>query len=296
MPLMPVVKVKPGYKPQSIDTSIDADFLLFQLLRKLTPQQKNIRTINFNKEVRNLALLGIKNQNPSATFTLIKKEYIKRCLGFEWIEILLNYLSGEELMIQEPIGLAKKIAHILELLQIPYVVGGSVASSLLGENRATQDLDLVINISMSQAQPLIKAMEGEFYISEIAVIEAIEKARVCPREASFNVINLASIEKADIFVMNSDDPFSISTMNRRQSYVVSDEDETAIYIYSAEDIILQKLSWYRLSGSGLEKQWRDVLGVLKVQGERLDFNYLNEWAEVLNINDLLIPALRESGL
>jgi hypothetical protein len=149
---------------------------------------------------------------------------------------------------------------------------------------------------MSQAQSLIKAMEGEFYISEIAVIEAIEKARLFPREAAFNVIYLAAIEKTDIFVMGADDPFSISTMNRRQSYVVSDEDERAIYIYSAEDIILQKLSGYQLSGSGLEKQWRDVLGVLKVQGERLDFNYLNEWAEVLNINDLLIPALRESGL
>lgn len=296
MPLMPVVKVKPGYKPQSIDTSIDADFLLFQLLRKLTPQQKISRTINFNKEVRNLALLGIKNQLPRATFTLIKKEYIKRCLGVEWIDILLNYLSGEELMIQEPIGLAKKIADILEPLQIPYVVGGSVASSLLGENRATQDLDLVINISMSQSQLLIKAMEGDFYISEIAVIEAIEKAKNFPREACFNVINLASIEKADIFVMNSDDPFSISTMNRRQSYVVSEEDQRAIYIYSAEDIILQKLSWYQLSGSGLEKQWRDVLGVLKVQGERLDFHYLNEWAEILSINDLLIQALLESGL
>ncbi|MEY3867288.1 MAG: hypothetical protein RLZZ338_1179, partial [Cyanobacteriota bacterium] len=175
MPLMPVVKVKPGYKSQSIDTSIDADFLLFQLLEKLTPMQKVIRTINFNKAVRNLALLGIKNQFPSATVSLIKKEYIKRCLGVEWIEVLFNYLSEEELMIQEPIWLAKKIADILESLQIPYVVGGSVASSLLGENRATQDLDLVINISMSQAQSLIKAMEGEFYISEIAVIEAIEK-------------------------------------------------------------------------------------------------------------------------
>lgn len=180
MPLMPVVKVKPGYKSQSIDTSIDADFLLFKLLQKLTPMQKSIRTINFNKAVRNMALLGINNQFPSATVSLIKKEYIKRCLGVEWIEILFNYLSEEELMIQEPIWLAKKIADILESLQIPYVVGGSVASSLLGENRATQDLYLVINISMSQAQSLIKAMEGEFYISEIAVIEAIEKARLSP--------------------------------------------------------------------------------------------------------------------
>ncbi|MFM6401525.1 MAG: hypothetical protein ACKPFF_33025, partial [Planktothrix sp.] len=92
-----------------------------------------------------------------------------------------------------------------------------------------------------------------------------------------------------------DDAFSRSKMNRRQLYKI-DESEKGIYIYSAEDIILQKLYWYLLSATESQKQWRDVLGVLKVQGERLDFNYLNQWAEILQVQSLLKLALQQAGL
>ena len=68
-----------------------------------------------------------------------------------------------------------------------------------------------------------------------------------------------------------------------------------IPIYSPEDIVLQKLSWYKLIPGGSQKQWRDVLGVLKVQGERLDRAYLNQWALTLQLTDLLSGALLESG-
>ncbi len=68
-----------------------------------------------------------------------------------------------------------------------------------------------------------------------------------------------------------------------------------IPIYSPEDIVLQKLSWYKLIPGGSQKQWRDVLGVLKVQGERLDRAYLHQWALTLKLTDLLSGALLESG-
>ncbi len=103
------------------------------------------------------------------------------------------------------------------------------------------------------------------------------------------------MEKADIFVMGSDDPFSTSVMSRRQLHVVSGLTEEGIYIYSPEDIVLQKLSWYKLTPGGSQKQWRDVLGVLKVQGERLDRAYLNQWAVTLKLTDLLSGALLQSG-
>ncbi|MEG4218893.1 hypothetical protein QUA27_26665 [Microcoleus sp. Pol14C6] len=198
-------------------------------------------------------------------------------------------------MIADPIELAQKIASILLLLNIPYVVGGSVASSLLGENRSTQDLDLVIDLESRTAQRLIDAMSGEFYISESAVTEAIANSRTAPRESSFNVIYLPSRSKADIFVMGSDDPFSTSVMSRRQLHPVSGLTEEGIYIYSSEDIVLQKLSWYQLIPGGSQKQWRDVLGVLKVQGERLDLAYLNQWVLTLPLTGLLDEALLQSG-
>ncbi|MEG4058898.1 hypothetical protein [Microcoleus sp. Pol7_B2] len=295
MPPMPTVTVKSGYKPQSIDTSIEADVLMFQLLRQLTPQQKVQRTCAFNQAVRRLAICGIKNQYPNATEAKVRQEFIKRCLGAEWIEVLSDSKDWGELVIADPIELAQKIASILLPLKIPYVVGDSVASSLLGENRSTQDLDLVIDLEAQTAQKLIDAMSGEFYISDSAVTEAIAKSRTAPRESSFNVIYLPSMEKADIFVMSSDDPFSTSVMSRRQLHPVSGLQEEGIYIYSPEDIVLQKLSWYKLIPGGSQKQWRDVLGVLKVQGERLDLGYLNQWAVTLQLTDLLSGALLQSG-
>ncbi|MEG4944914.1 hypothetical protein [Microcoleus sp. F4-D5] len=295
MPPMPTVTVKSGYKPQSIDTSIEADVLVFQLLRQLTPQQKVQRTCAFTQSVRRLAILGIESQYPNATKAKVRQEFIKRCLGAEWLEVLSDSKDWGELVIADPIELAQKIASILLPLNIPYVVGGSVASSLLGENRSTQDLDLVIDLEAQTAQRLIDAMSGEFYISESAVTEAIAKSKAAPRESSFNVIYLPSMEKADIFVMGSDDPFSASVMRRRQLYPVSGLTEEGIYIYSPEDIVLQKLSWYKLIPGGSQKQWRDVLGVLKVQGERLDIAYLNQWAVTLKLTDLLSGALLQSG-
>jgi hypothetical protein len=153
----------------------------------------------------------------------------------------------------------------------------------------------VIDLESRTAQRLIDAMSGEFYISESAVTEAIAKSKAAPRESSFNVIYLPSRSKADIFVMSSDDPFSASVMSRRQLYPVSGLQEEGIYIYSPEDIVLQKLSWYKLIPGGSQKQWRDVLGVLKVQGERLDLAYLNQWAVTLKLTDLLSGALLQSG-
>jgi hypothetical protein len=76
---------------------------------------------------------------------------------------------------------------------------------------------------------------------------------------------------------------------------ISGLQEEGIYIYSPEDIVLQKLSWYKLIPGGSQKQWRDVLGVLKVQGERLDLAYLNQWALTLQLTDLLSGALLQSG-
>ncbi|MCL1475275.1 hypothetical protein [Argonema antarcticum] len=295
MPPIPTVTVKSGYKPQSIDTSIEADVLVFELLRQLTPQQKVQRTCAFNQSVRRLAILGIESQYPNATEAKVRQEFIKRCLGAEWIEVLSNNKDWEKLVIADPIELAQKIASILLPLNIPYVVGGSVASSLLGENRSTQDLDLVIDLEARIAPELIDVMSGEFYISESAVSEAIAKSKTAPRESSFNVIYLPSMEKADIFVMGSDDPFSASVMSRRQLHPVSNLQEEGIYIYSPEDIVLQKLSWYKLTRGGSQKQWRDVLGVLKVQLGRLDVAYMNQWALSLQLTDLLDEALLQSG-
>jgi hypothetical protein len=300
MPTISTFTIKSGYQPQAIDTSLEVDLLMFELLRQLTPQQAAERLRSHHRAVRKLAIAGIKNQYPVLTEAELRQEFVKRCWGAEWLKNLEGFLDKqewEELVIIDPIALAQKIADILLPLNIPYVVGGSVASSLWGENRATQDLDMVIALDSQTAPQLIEIMTGDFYISELAVAEAISKANTHPREASFNVIYLPSIEKVDIFVMSSDDPFSSSVMSRRRLHPTGNlaTPEAGIYIYSPEDIILQKLSWYQLIPDGSQKQWRDVLGVLKLQGERLDRAYLNQWAITLQLTDLLNTALLQSG-
>lgn len=64
----------------------------------------------------------------------------------------------------------------------------------------------------------------------------------------------------------------------------------------AEDIILQKLLWFRLGQGVSDRQWRDAQGVLRVQGARLDLLYLRREAQAVELGELLARALREAGL
>ena len=75
--------------------------------------------------------------------------------------------------------------------------------------------------------------------------------------------------------------------------MIGTESERKGYVASAEDIILAKLEWYRLGGEVSDRQWRDILGVLKVQAGRVDLDYLRHWAAELKVDDLLQRALKE---
>jgi hypothetical protein len=131
-------------------------------------------------------------------------------------------------------------------------------------------------------------MVSEFYIDEKMILDAIE----C--QSSFNVIHLDTMQKVDIFIL-SDQPLAQVEMQRRQQLVIIQNPQRSAWFASAEDIILQKLIRYRMGDRVSDRQWRDVLGVLKVQGEQLDFNYLAQWGERLNLTDLIIQAMQQSG-
>lgn len=145
------------------------------------------------------------------------------------------------------------------------------------------------DLQLFHVQPLVEVMTGEFYIDEIMVTEAIE------RKSSFNVIHLDTMQKVDIFLL-SDQPLAQVEMQRRQQLVITQNPERLTWLASAEDIILQKLIRYRLGNQISDRQWRDVLGVLKVQAYSLDFNYLAQWAQTLKLADLMAQALGEAGL
>ncbi len=185
---------------------------------------------------------------------------------------------------------AQTLAQTLESLGIVYWIGGSLASSIHGLPRSTQDVDLVAELKEEHIHSLVAALENDFYIDRQAVQRAVHSHR------SFNVIHLDTMYKADIFVLGTDRYAQAEKQRRRLEPLGKEPDASAVYFCSAEDIVLQKLRWFRKGGSVSERQLDDVQNVLKVQGNSLDYDYLHHWATELGVADLLRQALVNVGV
>jgi hypothetical protein len=189
-------------------------------------------------------------------------------------------------MLGEALEVALQVVEVLDELGIRYELGGSLASSLHGVPRQTRDVDLVVDLPMSAVAPLVARLEKDFYV------DADSARRAVNRRASFNLVHFASALKIDLFVQGTG-VFDRIEFERRSPHSVGDLSRS-IMVSSAEDIVLRKLRWYRIGGEVSDRQWSDVQGVLKAQGERLDRDYLARWAENLEIDDLLERALAEA--
>jgi len=181
------------------------------------------------------------------------------------------------------------VIECFEELGIAYYIGGSVASSAYGVARATMDVDLVANIETSQVNRLVKALEEDYYIEAEMVRDAIHKS------ASFNLIHLETMIKIDVFIVKNQ-PYDSEALARRHPDTLDEENSRRFYLSSPEDIILSKLQLYHRGGRVSQQQWKDVLGVLKVQADKLDLEYLKSWASRLNLSDLLNRSFDDSGL
>ncbi|MEW6184222.1 MAG: hypothetical protein AB1585_00620 [Thermodesulfobacteriota bacterium] len=192
------------------------------------------------------------------------------------------------MLLAEPLQITTRLVQEFEKLGIPYLVGGSLASSLHGIPRATNDVDLVADIKQEHISSLVGALEAEFYIDGETIKEAIRQQR------SFNVIHLATMFKIDIFLLKPDSA-SQEEMKRRERYQFSETPNQGLFMASAEDVIVQKLFWFQSGGSVSERQWTDVLGVLQVQGDQLDFTYLERMARHRGVYELLLQAMKDAA-
>ena len=188
-------------------------------------------------------------------------------------------------MQNEPIEVTLKVTGVLELLDIPYLIGGSLASALYGMVRTTQDSDIVAEMRMEHLQPFVAALRDEFYVDDEMIAESIQ------RHSNFNIIHRETMFKVDVFVPRPR-PFLQSQLARAQKQTFTFETEISARFASPEDTILAKLEWYRIGGEVSDRQWRDILGVLITRAGTLDLDYLRKWAIELKVNDLLDRALQ----
>ncbi len=187
----------------------------------------------------------------------------------------------------EKLDVVLKVIAVLDELEIPYLIGGSFASSLYGLSRSTNDADLLVAIKLEHTQTLARKLEPEFYVDESAIKRAVQAGR------HFNVIHIERAFKVDMFVAKADG-FAEKQLERRQLRTVSNGPDHEAYFASPEDTVLAKLDWYRRGNEVSDLQWRDILNVMKIQGDRLDREYMQHWAQELGVADLLEQALVEA--
>jgi hypothetical protein len=150
--------------------------------------------------------------------------------------------------------------------------------------RTTLDTDIVADLHLAQVPPFTQLLASRFYLDAESIRHAV---RV---RSSFNLIHLPTMFKVDVFVIK-DRPFDRQQLARRRPWTADPDSGRVLYVASPEDILLAKMEWYRLGGDVSDRQWRDIIGVLSVQGDRLDRDYLRRWAGALGVLDLPERAL-----
>ncbi len=181
--------------------------------------------------------------------------------------------------------LLRYVIGTLEKLGLRYFVTGSVATIFFGEPRFTNDIDVVVDLPAGRIPDFCAAFQSpDFYLAEERVRQAVG------RRGQFNIIHPASGLKIDVMVP-AETPFNRSRFSRAKRLSPS-PDYDAVFT-SPEDVILKKMEYYREGNS--DKHLRDIAGILKISGERLDLSYIDEWAERLGLSDIWIDVRAAAG-
>jgi hypothetical protein len=177
------------------------------------------------------------------------------------------------------------VVAAFEALSIRYYVGGSVASSTHGVPRSSVDADIVADLHDGDVTPFLRLLAGAYYADESRIRTAIQSRR------TFNLIHLSSMFKVDVFVMKAR-PFDREAMGRARSLPLAVAPGARPFaVASVEDTIIAKLEWFRAGGETSERQWSDVVGLLRLHAQQIDDAYATRWAGALGVDDLLQRAL-----
>ena len=165
---------------------------------------------------------------------------------------------------------------------IAWMLVGSYETSAWEEARFTDDIDILVDLSADQVTPLCAAFSGEeFYVIEQAAREAVRVGK------QFNVLHPASGNKIDFMIARRDE-WGRLQMDRRQQGTI--QSGLTVQIASPEDVIISKMRYYQEGGS--DKHLRDCAGVLAVQGNRVDRDYIGKWSEYFGLIEIWQAILK----
>ena len=185
----------------------------------------------------------------------------------------------------DPIAIALRVATAIESVGGAYFVGGSVASSLQGDPRSTNDIDIVVSLAANKVDALADALGPDFEVDRDILRQALLAG------TSANAFFLPVLTKIDFFGVGRSE-FDESEFARRRPVVLGEAGESLV-VKTPEDSVLRKLLWFRDGGSVSDKQWRDVVAILRVGGGSLDVEYMTAWAQRLGIGTELTRAKGE---
>ena len=269
------------------DTTLEAKRILVDVFRRMSPGEKWLRLDDLYRDARAMHAAGVRLRNPLATLRDIHEAWLIDNLGFTHTELIREPPSVESLT-----STLRELRDFLTIVQgmgIPYALGGSMASSIYGIDRHTRDADVTLEPFPLREAEFADSFGPAYYKDLPAICQAVQT------RGSFNIINTSTGFKIDVFICK-DEAFGQSAMNRRVAVSLPDKPQETIAVYSPEDIILFKLRWFRLGNEASDQQFKDALGVLAVQGDKLDQRYLDDWSAKLGLADLLARARRENAV
>ncbi|MDB9527110.1 hypothetical protein PN498_14000 [Oscillatoria sp. CS-180] len=274
----------PGYRTQAEDTGLETDLLCFHLLRQKTVIERLQMGAQLTRSARQFSLNGFHQR-----FSHLSPQQFARKIAEAWLQEYCppNYIPGgsDLTWIQDSIQLAADLHPILEAENIPYYVTGGVAAIAYGESRTTQDLDIVMFLARDGLPALANTLEqAGFYVP------GVEDA-VSGQLQTLQITQIDTISRADLVIADEDE-YERLKLARRQSYRLM--NETSIYLISPEDLVISKLRWGQRIQS--QKQWRDVLGILKAQQESLNYEYLHSWIAKFDLSEALEQVTLEAGV
>ncbi len=194
-----------------------------------------------------------------------------------------------ESVTSEVVAALTPVVAAFDALGVPYRVGGSVASSAYGVPRSTLDVDVACDLRLVHVTPLVAALADAYYIDDAMLRDAVRRRACC------NLIHLATMLKVDLFVCQ-DRAFERTAFTRGERRALDPAPGARVFdLTSAEDVVLHKLEWFVAGGSVSERQWLDLVGVLRVQRATIDVPYMRHWAAVLGVEALFERALGASA-